>query len=92
MLVKSLGGLSMSLTVGVVTWVMHGGSMVISLLSSATVLKGFDPMPLFDGRRRYQNGEQSDDNNNDARIDEMFDGDSVETESGNTESREENRP
>ena len=46
LLAKSASGLALSLSAGVVTWALQGGSVLASMLSSVPLWKGFDPLPI----------------------------------------------
>jgi hypothetical protein len=50
--IKPIGGVALSLSAGVVAWVMRGGAVVASLLSTATILQGFDPLPMLTARKK----------------------------------------
>ena len=84
MFIKSVGSVTLTLSAGLVTWVMRGGSIMFSMMSSATVLKGFDPMPVIDGRRKHKKGVLPDDNSTDGEVDGLFDGAVKETGRGGT--------
>ena len=89
--IKSAGTVAMSLSIGAVTWVLHGGSIAASMLSSASALKGLDPMPVMDGRVKAKKGSSRNDNVNDSRVDELFDGNAKDMETGDTQSGEEDQ-
>ncbi|UCC56262.1 MAG: cadherin-like domain-containing protein, partial [Gammaproteobacteria bacterium] len=88
---NSIGSISLTLSVGLVTWVMRGGSVAVSLLSSMTMLSKFDPLPLVAMRRKGKKGMTPDDNSEDAEVDGMFDNEEGETGSTNTEPGEEDQ-
>jgi hypothetical protein len=81
---NSIGSISLTLSVGLVTWVMRGGSVAVSLLSSMTMLNKFDPLPLVAMRRKDKKGTTPDDNTDDAEVDGMFDNEKAETGSADT--------
>jgi VCBS repeat-containing protein len=83
-----IGNISLSLSVGLVTWVMRGGSIAVSLMSSMTMLNRFDPMPLIGTRRKDKKENSADGNSEDAQVDDLFDGDEGKTRPGNTGSGE----
>ena len=70
-LVKTAGGLALSVSAGVVSWVLRGGALAASMLSSASVLKGFDPLPVMDMRRKRDNHPEQEDDA-DTGVNEMF--------------------
>ncbi|MGB5539518.1 MAG: DUF2341 domain-containing protein [Gammaproteobacteria bacterium] len=71
-LVKSVGGLALSVSAGVVSWVLRGGALAASMLSSVSVLKGFDPLPVMDMNRKKGNRPGHEDDA-DSDLDNMFD-------------------
>ncbi len=86
----SAGSVVMSLSLGVVAWVIQGGSIAASMLSSVTALKGLDPMPFIDNCKKRGNRKTVDASDGDQQLDEMFDGkmDAEETKSVDTPSGE----
>ena len=70
-LIKSVGGLALSVSAGVVSWVLRGGALAATMLSSVSVLKGFDPLPVMDMNRKKGNRPGHDDDA-DSDLDNMF--------------------
>jgi hypothetical protein len=89
--VTSVGSISLSFSVGVVAWVMRGGAVALSMMSSMSVLKSLDPMPVIDARQKNKNGMSPDHSNDDTEVDNLFDDDSENAKSGNMESEEEDQ-
>ncbi|MGI9341849.1 MAG: beta strand repeat-containing protein [Gammaproteobacteria bacterium] len=55
-------GTSVALSAGFVSWVIRGGALATTLLSTMPVWKGFDPLPLLAARRKKS--EDDDENEN----------------------------
>jgi hypothetical protein len=89
--VTSVRSISLSFSVGVVAWVMRGGAVALSMMSSMSVLKSLDLMPVIDSRQKNKNEMSPDHNDGDTRIDDLFDDDSEKAKSGNMESEEEDQ-
>jgi VCBS repeat-containing protein len=51
-------GLGAVLSVGVVSWILRGGTLAATLLSTVPMWKGFDPLPMLLGRRRKKDDEE----------------------------------
>ncbi|MBL4607687.1 MAG: VCBS domain-containing protein, partial [Pseudomonadales bacterium] len=74
-------GLSMSLTAGVVSWVMRGGSLLASLISVAPLWQQVDPLPILGaGTKSLKNDtdddEKTDEESNDSpELENYFDSD-----------------
>lgn len=47
-----IGGSSLLLTTGLISWVLRGGALASTLLSTLPLWKGMDPLPLLAGRRK----------------------------------------
>jgi hypothetical protein len=72
-------GLGAVLSVGVVSWILRGGTLAATLLSTVPMWKGFDPLPMLMGRRKKDDEEERDD---------TVDGDVQSEDSKTTELRE----
>ena len=73
MIFRTVGGITLSLSAGVVTWLTRGGAIAATMVSSVPVLKGFDPIAIMKTRK----DKKSDDGNIDSvddSIDSMFEG------------------
>ena len=55
-------GTSVALSAGFVSWVVRGGALATTLLSTMPVWKGFDPLPLLAARKKQS--EDDDENEN----------------------------
>ncbi len=76
-------GSTFSLTAGFVGWVLRGGSLLASMMSSVSVLGGFDPLPILKKSRDKENVTADDDDtesedDTDTDIDSTNDADSNE--------------
>ena len=47
----NLGGSSLLLTTGLISWVLRGGALASALLSTLPLWRGMDPLPLLAGRK-----------------------------------------
>jgi len=70
---------SVTLTAGFVRWVLRSGSLLASLLSSVSLLKRFDPLPIFVASRnsasaRPENQERSSDGIAQDKVEQLFSG------------------
>jgi hypothetical protein len=54
-------GATTSLTVGIVSWVLRGGSLLASLMSTVPLLNRFDPLPILKSRNDEEDVEPDDD-------------------------------
>ena len=54
-------GLGAVLSVGFVSWVLRGGALAATLLSTVPMWRGFDPLPMLMGRRKTNDDEERDD-------------------------------
>jgi VCBS repeat-containing protein len=69
-----------TLTAGIVSWVLRGGSLLASLMSTVPLLKRFDPLPIIKVRNDEEDVEPDDDETeitgvygeNQRRVDNMF--------------------
>ncbi|MEE8093463.1 MAG: hypothetical protein V3T47_04420, partial [Gammaproteobacteria bacterium] len=61
-------GLGAVLSVGIVSWILRGGTLAATLLSSTPMWKGFDPLPMLMGRRRKKDDEEERDGDDDGEI------------------------
>ncbi|MFT5501909.1 MAG: hypothetical protein ACI88G_002050, partial [Woeseiaceae bacterium] len=76
-------GATTSLTAGIVSWVLRGGSLLASLMSTVPLLNRFDPLPILKSRNDEEDVEPDDDEDdtevtgpvgkNQQRVDNMFD-------------------
>jgi len=89
--VQIVMGSTASLTAGIVSWVLRGGSLLASFMSTVPLLNRFDPLPILKSREEKEDVEEdSDDDDSDTkfkkhqkRVDNMF--------SGKDGAREQNR-
>jgi hypothetical protein len=75
-------GATTSLTAGIVSWVLRGGSLLASLMSTVPLLNRFDPLPILKSRNDEEDVEPDDDDDdtettgpigdNNKRVDNMF--------------------
>jgi hypothetical protein len=54
-------GATTSLTAGIVSWVLRGGSLLASLMSTVPLLNRFDPLPILKSRNDEEDVEPDDD-------------------------------
>ena len=54
-------GVGAVLSVGVVSWILRGGALAATFLSTIPMWKGFDPLPMLMGRRKKDDEEERDD-------------------------------
>jgi len=76
-------GSGFSLTAGFVGWVLRGGALLASMMSSVSVLGGFDPLPILKKSRDKENVTADDDDTeskDDTDTDSADDSDSESTE------------
>jgi hypothetical protein len=50
--IKTVMGGTLTLSVGLATWILRGGSLVASALSTMPIWRGFDPMPVLSLTRK----------------------------------------
>ena len=80
--VQIIMGTSVGLTAGIVSWVLRGGSLLASLMSTVPLLNRFDPLPILKSRDKKEDVEEDkDDERTDTtirrrekRVDGMFSG------------------
>ncbi|MGD2171570.1 MAG: VCBS domain-containing protein, partial [Gammaproteobacteria bacterium] len=79
--VQILMGTTATLTAGIVSWVLRGGSLLASLMSTVPLLNRFDPLPILKNREEREDVEPDDDTEitgpvgeQHRRVDEMFSG------------------
>jgi hypothetical protein len=72
-------GATTSLTAGIVSWVLRGGSLLASLMGTVPLLNRFDPLPILKSRNDEEDVEPDDDTEitgpvgkNQKRVDNMF--------------------
>ena len=77
---KVFVGATTSLTAGIVSWVLRGGSLLASLMGTVPLLNRFDPLPILKSRADEKDFEPDDDTEitgpvgkQKKRIDDMFD-------------------
>jgi len=59
--VKVFLGATTSLTAGIVSWVLRGGSLLASLMGTVPLLNRFDPIPILKNRNDEEDVEPDDD-------------------------------
>ena len=70
---KTVGGITLSLSAGVMTWLTRGGAIAATMVSSVPVLKGFDPIAIMKaGKKKTVVGDGVDEM--DESVDSMFEG------------------
>ena len=76
-IVISLGGLSV--TSGLIAWLLRGGSLAASFISAMPLWKGMDPLPVLNKRKKDDEDEDDDANDiaADKRVERLMDGDSA---------------
>lgn len=62
LLVQTFASGGVALSSGVVAWMLRGGSLMASLLTSLPAWKSFDPLPIIAKKSRDSDSEESDDN------------------------------
>ncbi len=73
-------GSTVSLTAGIVSWVLRGGSLLASLMSTVPLLNRFDPLPILKNREDEEDVEPDDDSDDSGekeharRVENMFSG------------------
>jgi VCBS repeat-containing protein len=82
--VQAIMGATLSLTAGIVSWVLRGGSLLASLMSTVPLLNRFDPFPILKNREDEEDVEPDDDEDetdvsgkvgeHNKRVDKMFSG------------------
>ncbi|MDH5469942.1 MAG: hypothetical protein OEX75_05090, partial [Gammaproteobacteria bacterium] len=70
---RTVGGITLSLSAGVMTWLTRGGAIAATMISSVPILKGFDPLAVMKTRKEKavvdKNGDELDES-----VDSMFEG------------------
>ena len=80
--VQIIMGTTVSLTAGIVSWVLRGGSLLASLMSTVPLLNRFDPLPILKSRDEKEDVEEDKDDESmdttirrrEKRVDGMFSG------------------
>ena len=72
-------GSTASLTVGIVSWVLRGGALLASFMSTVPLLNKFDPLPILKARDDEEDVESDEDqdtqtNQHARKVDNMFSG------------------
>ena len=74
-------GSTASLTVGIVSWVLRGGALLASFMSTVPLLNRFDPLPILKAREDEEDVEPDDDDDEKTqvreharKVDNMFSG------------------
>ena len=77
--VQIVMGTTTTLTAGIVSWVLRGGSLLASLMSTVPLLKRFDPLPIIKAREDKENVDPEDETEisgligeNKKRVDNLF--------------------
>ena len=78
--VQIIMGTTVGLTAGIVSWVLRGGSLLASLMSTVPLLNRFDPLPILKSRDEKENVEEDNDDEitdttirrHEKRVDRMF--------------------
>jgi len=77
LLAKSATGMTLTLTAGIATWALRGGSVLAGMLSSVPLWKGFDPLPIIAASRKKReepvNGNADATNEDERKAADMFD-------------------
>jgi hypothetical protein len=82
-------GSSLSLTAGFVGWVLRGGSLLASIMSSVSLLAGFDPLPILLKKSRDKENVTADDDDNKESKDDTDIDSTAETDADSTEKLDE---
>ena len=77
--VQIIMGSTASLTAGIVSWVLRGGSLLASFMSTVPLLNRFDPLPILKSREDEEDVEPDEDDDTQIRehakkVDNMFSG------------------
>ena len=59
LLARSASGMALSLSAGVITWALQGGSILASMLSSVPLWKGFDPLPIITKFKKSESDDET---------------------------------
>ncbi|WP_261842179.1 DUF4347 domain-containing protein [Aliamphritea ceti] len=65
-------GVTMSLSVGVISWVFKSGSLIASFMSVAPLWKQFDPLPVLGNKQSKTGTQVSGDNGQDIQVENIF--------------------
>ncbi len=71
-------GSTAGLTAGFVSWILRGGALIASMLSSVPLLNRFDPLPILRTQEQNRNTYSGDDNEhtelqNESKVNKLFD-------------------
>jgi hypothetical protein len=79
--VQIIVGSTASLTVGIVSWILRGGALLASFMSTVPLLNRFDPLPILKTREDEEDVEPDEDEDadtqtseHDRKVDNMFSG------------------
>ena len=86
--IRSVGGITLSISAGLVTWMARGGVIAAGMITSVPILKGFDPLVMMKKTRHTDEERDANDIIDDS-VDRMFEGAEVKQHS-NGESRQGN--
>ncbi len=71
-------GSTASLTVGFVSWILRGGSLLASLITTLPLLNRFDPLPVVNSNKKkkgyIENGDSDAEKSHEDKVDEMLSG------------------
>jgi len=73
--IEFVAGGTISITAGIVSWVLRGGALFSSLLSSVSLFKQFDPLAVVfnDPEKSKKNKKPGDKDENNKKVEAMFD-------------------
>ncbi|MGI9294680.1 MAG: hypothetical protein ACR2PS_11920, partial [Pseudomonadales bacterium] len=79
LVVQVLSGSTLTLSAGFVAWLLRGGALAATMLSSLPMWKGFDPLPILTTGRKKTDDEPEEAENqpndeNDASVEALFNG------------------
>ncbi|MGB5260112.1 MAG: hypothetical protein WBO34_06245, partial [Gammaproteobacteria bacterium] len=82
MFVRVIGGITLSLSAGMATLLTRSSAVAAGLMSSVSVMKGFDPLIMMKNTRRGKDGSRQDDSELDEAVDNLFEnaGETQQTE------------
>ena len=73
--IEFVAGTTISLTAGVVSWLLRGGALLSSLLSSVSLFKQFDPLAVVFNDKKTSGPHKKTDNKDESdKVEAMFDG------------------
>ena len=58
---KSATSMTLTLSVGIISWALRGGALLASLLSAVPLWKGFDPLPIIARTRKKEEDDETTD-------------------------------